>query len=36
MTSTGNKIYKVDLERDERKQVKEILDSVTGSKERRR
>ena len=36
MISTGNKICKVQLESDERKQVKEILDSGTGSKERRR
>ncbi len=36
MSSTGKKIYKVRLEPDERKHLKEILDSGKGSKERRR
>ena len=36
MTSTGNKIYKIRLEHDEREQMKEMLDSGKGSKERRR
>ena len=36
MIWTGNKIYKVQLDRDERKQVKEILDCGKGSKERHR
>ena len=36
MTSTGTKIYKIRLEHDEREQMKEMLDSGKGSKERRR
>ena len=36
MTSTGTKIYKIRLEHDEREQMKEMVDSGKGSKERRR
>ncbi len=36
MNSTGKKIHKVRLEKDEREYLKEILDSGKGSKERRR
>ena len=36
MNSTGKKIYRVRLEPDERKHLKEILDGGKGSKERRR
>ena len=36
MNSTGMKIYRVRLEPDERKHLKEILDSGKGSKEHRR
>ena len=36
MNSTGKKIHKVRLEKDEREHLKQILDSGKGSKERRR